>query len=161
MVSEAQELTGKSERTIRRFLKANVNANPDHFEMKTKSGREVWLIATDFLKSHYPFVNAGENDTELSRDNAGGNASGGRGLQKEWQQSKQNSSGKETNTSEESTGAATARHDSDTDSGDTAELWKLIHAQQEEIKKKDEQLDRYFTTQQEMMTTLGLSLIHI
>ena len=90
-----------------------------------------------------------------SRDNAGGNASGGRNLQKEWQQSKQNVAGADNNLDDETVERETNRHDNDHDSADTAELWKLIHAQQEEIKKKDEQLDRYFTGQQEMMQTLG------
>ncbi|MEM7477259.1 MAG: hypothetical protein AAF483_19925 [Planctomycetota bacterium] len=157
-VSQAQDLTGKSERTIRRFLTANVNDHPEYCEMETKSGRKVWLISTEYLSEHYPFQNAGDTDTLTSRDSAGKDATGGRNLQKEWQESKRNLPDNleklDGGVSNDSSSDHDKPHDTP-ESPDTAELWKLIHTQQEEIKRKDEQLDRYFTGQQEMMKTLG------
>jgi len=88
-VAQARTLTGKSERTIRRFLKANVTQHPEHFEMETHSGREVWLIDPGFLASKYPLTHSGQDGTMSSRDGAGGNLHGAKNLQKQWQENKE------------------------------------------------------------------------
>jgi hypothetical protein len=159
-------LTGKSERTIRRFLQKHVVDSPNHFRQKTNGGRDVWLIETDFLRQHYAFEAANESlakvaggtDTDMARDN--------KGLTKKWQQSKQDRAG----TVEGAAGESQVDHDSgagavtDTpvkkqtqpaDSLNVDELWALVKHQQETIEKKDEQLDRYFTEQAGHLKTMG------
>ena len=56
-VSQSRKLTGKSERTIRRFLQSNVTEHPSHFQQKHTNGRDIWLIDVEFLASCYPLKN--------------------------------------------------------------------------------------------------------
>lgn len=158
-VSEAQKLTGKSERTIRRFLKAHVDKYPEHFEMETQSGREIWLIESEFLSRHYPLEGMGEVDTVTSRDSAGQNIHGSKTLQKEWQKSKQEKHDKSEQSSNESTGKVADEGDNDRDKVVTgvthSELWELVKELHEQLKEKDKQLDKYFTRQHEMMEKMG------
>lgn len=165
-VSQARKLTGISERTIRRFLKDNVTENPSHFKQKHTGGRSIWLIEVDFLSNRYPLKNASEFDSILSGDNDMNTARDNRGLSKQWEQSKAKQEGTEDNPSDiaaskgdgthaNGTGKSRDNTDSPPDSLDQKELWKLVNQQQKIIEKKDEQLDRYFTEQQEHMKTMG------
>jgi len=165
-VSQSRKLTGKSERTIRRFLQSNVTEHPSHFQQKHTNGRDIWLIDVEFLASRYQLKNVddagggltGDSDTDMSRDN--------KGLSKQWEQSK----AKQEGTGSSPTGKAASKvdgmpangtdksrdtTDSPPNSMDQKELWNLVNQQQKIIEKKDEQLDRYFTEQQEHMKTMG------
>ena len=165
-VSQSRKLTGKSERTIRRFLQNNVTEHPSHFQQKHTNGRDIWLIDVEFLASHYPLKDIGDasgvltggSDTDMSRDN--------RGLSKQWEKSKAKQEGTESSATGKSaskgdgipandTDKSRDTTDSPPDSMDQKELWKLVNQQQKIIEKKDEQLDRYFTEQQEHMKTMG------
>ena len=165
-VSQARKLAGKSERTIRRFLQNNVAEHPEHFQQKHTNGRDIWLIDVEFLASRYPLRNisdasgglTGGDDTDMSRDN--------RGLSKQWEQSKAKQEGTDPSGSgkTEPDGDGIPANDTDKSGGtddspassmDQKELWKLVNQQQKIIEKKDEQLDRYFTEQQEHMKTMG------
>jgi len=158
-VSQARTLTGKSERTIRRFLKANVTEHPDYFEMETHSGRDAWLINVSFLGSKYPLTGAGQDDTVTSRDNAGGNVHGAKKLQREWQENKENLQDKQEANDRGVDEVETSDHDKSLDSAtganETEELWSLVKDLQEQVKEKDRQLDRYYTSQQDMMKKMS------
>lgn len=171
-VSEARKLTGKSERTIRRFLKSYVTKKSQYFQPDTQNGKSIWLIDSDFLNEHYEFKSkgdnvrgvAGDNDTVKSRDN--------KGLMDKWQQEaeKQRDMSREPaghNVSDSSDNGLKNENDSDKEEvlsgqknpnstdASSDQAWDLVKKLQEQIEKKDEQLDRYFTQQNEMMTTMG------
>ncbi|MEL7499735.1 MAG: hypothetical protein AAFN77_19185 [Planctomycetota bacterium] len=153
-------MTGKSERTIRRFLKANVEDHPEYFEMETRNGRDVWLIDAAFLKRHYPFVNAGKNDTVTSSVNAGQMTHDNKALQRTWQEKRQELRDKKRQewTDEAATDRTNDNGKPDKPAGiheENQRLWKLVSDLQEQVAKKDQQLDRYFTEQGELMKTMG------
>ncbi|MEL7496564.1 MAG: hypothetical protein AAFN77_03075 [Planctomycetota bacterium] len=158
-VSVAETLTGKSERTIRRFLQANVDKYPEHFEIETQSGRKIWLIESAFLAKRYPLVGRGESDTMSSRDNAGQNVHGSKTLQQEWQKSKQIQRDSDQETEGDSSEKTIGDHDGRRDNGVSGvshgELWELVKDLRDQVKEKDKQLDRYFTNQQDMMEKMG------
>ena len=127
------------------FLKSNVTEHPDHFEMETKSGREVWLIDPNFLEQHYPFADGTLDDMLTSRDNDSDNGTGAKNLQKQWQKNKQNQLDNEQAPNESATNVDTDKHDKSRDGvSDTvgeSQLWELVKDLQSQVKKKDEQLD--------------------
>lgn len=158
--AEAQSLTGKSERTIRRFLKSNVETHPEHFEMEARNGRDVWLIEAAFLERQYPFVSAGQNGTVTSRGNAGQMPQDNKALQRKWQEKKEKKH--DTFSEEGSTNGDSVRTEDsskpDSHYGvheENKKLWDLVANLQDQVAKKDKQLDRYFTEQGELMKTMG------
>ena len=89
-----------------------------------------------------------------SHDNDSDNGTGAKKLQKQWQKNKQNQLDNEQAPNENATKVDTAKHDKSRDGvSDTvgeSQLWELVRELRADIKKKDEQLDRYYTTQQSM-----------
>ncbi len=159
-VREARTLTGVSERTIRRFLQSNVESNSEYFEMEKRKGRDVWLIEAAFLEKQYPFLNAGDSDIVTTPDSASELSQDNKALQRKWQEKKEkqhDTADGEGSVSDESDrpkdGNEPDRHDGIHE--ENKKLWDLVTNLQEQVAKKDEQLNRYFTQQGELMKTMG------
>ena len=113
-VKDATWQTGKSERTLRRYIEQRANDYPNDFKQVVHRGRRTWVLKRDALLTYYDVPDMPARGTSVDVPNDTTDATGKRRFMDKWLEENKSIEPPSTGAEADSTGVPDKRHEADT-----------------------------------------------